>query len=178
MSCNISDIVADETLFQEIQRGDEKAFDVLFLKYYPSLCAYAQRFVEYDDGQEIVQDVMVWLWENREMHTFEISPKSYLFKAVKNRCLTLISRNEIKQKIINTLYDNQQLEYEDPDFYIVEFHVLSFLFSNDLSSVSLPFPEMGMASPRYFDCGFRSSQSSTAFTRASDSRSAFVFAVP
>ena len=120
MSCNISDIVADETLFQEIQRGDEKAFDVLFLKYYPSLCAYAQRFVEYDDGQEIVQDVMVWLWENREMHTFEISPKSYLFKAVKNRCLTLISRNEIKQKIINTLYDNQQLEYEDPDFYIVE----------------------------------------------------------
>lgn len=54
------------------------------------------------------------------MHTFEISPKSYLFKAVKNRCLTLISRNEIKQKIINTLYDNQQLEYEDPDFYIVE----------------------------------------------------------
>ena len=51
MSCNISDIVADETLFQEIQRGDEKAFDVLFLKYYPSLCAYAQRFVEYDDGQ-------------------------------------------------------------------------------------------------------------------------------
>ena len=119
MSCNISDIVADETLFQEIQRGDEKAFDVLFLKYYPSLCAYAQRFVEYDDGQEIVQDVMVWLWENREMHTFEISPKSYLFKAVKNRCLTLISRNEIKQKIINTLYDNQQLEYEDPDFYIL-----------------------------------------------------------
>ena len=52
MSCNISDIVADETLFQEIQRGDEKAFDVLFLKYYPSLCAYAQQFVEYDDGQE------------------------------------------------------------------------------------------------------------------------------
>ena len=38
--------------------------------------------VQYDDGQEIVQDVMVWLWENREMHTFEISPKSYLFKAV------------------------------------------------------------------------------------------------
>ena len=93
MSCNISDIVADETLFQEIQRGDEKAFDVLFLKYYPSLCAYAQRFVEYDDGQEIVQDVMVWLWENREMHTFEISPKSYLFKAVKNRCLTLTINN-------------------------------------------------------------------------------------
>lgn len=110
----------DESLFQYLTKGDEKAFDVLFLKYYPSLCAYARQFVEYDDGQEIVQDVMVWLWENREMHTFEISPKSYLFKAVKNRCLTLISRNEIKQRIVNTLYDDQQLQYEDPDFYIVE----------------------------------------------------------
>lgn len=110
----------DESLFQYLTKGDEKAFDVLFLKYYPSLCAYARQFVEYDDGQEIVQDVMVWLWENREMHTFEISPKSYLFKAVKNRCLTLISRNEIKQRIVNTLYDDQQLRYEDPDFYIVE----------------------------------------------------------
>ncbi len=39
---------------------------------------------------------------------------------MKNRCLTLISRNEIKQRIIHTLYDNLQLQYEDPDFYIVE----------------------------------------------------------
>lgn len=110
----------DEILFRGIQSGEEKAFDCLFLRYYPSLCAYARQFVEYDDGQEIVQDVMVRLWENREMHTFEISPKSYLFKAVKNRCLTLISRNEIKQRIISTLYDNRHLEYEDPDFYVVE----------------------------------------------------------
>ena len=120
MSCEISDIVTDEMLFRKIQRGEEKAFDVLFLRYYPSLCAYARQFVEYDDGQEIVQDVMVWLWENREMHTFEISPKSYLFKAVKNRCLTLINRNEIRQRILISLYENKQLEYEDPDFYIVE----------------------------------------------------------
>lgn len=110
----------DAILFEKIQWGDEKAFDILFLKYYPSLCAYARQFVEYDDGQEIVQDVMVWLWENREMHTFEVSPKSYLFKAVKNRCLTLINRNEIKQRIIHTLYDNLQPGYEDPDFYVVE----------------------------------------------------------
>lgn len=110
----------DESLFQSLINGDEKAFDILFLKYYPSLCAYARQFVEYDDGQEIVQDVMVWLWENREMHAFEVSPKSYLFKVVKNRCLTLISRNEVKRRIIHTLYNTQQLYYEDPDFYIVE----------------------------------------------------------
>ena len=110
----------DESLFQYLTKGDEKAFDILFLKYYPSLCAYARQFVEYDDGQEIVQDVMVWLWENREMHTFEISPKSYLFKAVKNRCLTLINRNEVKQRIEKMIFDNLQSQYDDPDFYVMQ----------------------------------------------------------
>lgn len=112
--------VADDLLFQQIQRGNEKAFDVLFLRYYPSLCAYARQFVEYDDGQEIVQDVMVWFWENREMQVFETLPKSYLYKAVKNRCLTLINRNEVKQRIVHTLYEDPEAHYEDPDYYIVD----------------------------------------------------------
>ena len=49
----------DEILLYRLQSGEEKAFDRLFLRYYPSLCAYARQFVEYVDGQEIVQDVMV-----------------------------------------------------------------------------------------------------------------------
>ena len=84
------------------------------------MCAYAKQFVNVDDGQEIVQDVMVWFWENSSMQVIESSPKNYLFKAVKNRCLTLINRNELKQQIVNTLYADWQSQYEDPDFYVVE----------------------------------------------------------
>ena len=120
MITDLANRVADEVLFEQIHQGSEKAFDILFLRYYPSLCAYAKQFVEYDDGEEIVQDVMVWFWENREMQLFEVSPKSYLFKAVKNRCFTLISRNEIKQRIVDSLYNNPQSQYEDPDFYVVD----------------------------------------------------------
>jgi RNA polymerase sigma factor (sigma-70 family) len=63
---------------------------------------------------------MVWFWENSSMQVIESSPKNYLFKAVKNRCLTLINRNELKQQIVNTLYADWQSQYEDPDFYVVE----------------------------------------------------------
>ena len=107
------DNINDEVLFQKIQAGDVKAFDTLFMRYYPLLCAYAKQYVDFYDGQEVVQDVMVWFWENRNMQVIESSPKNYLFKAVKNRCLTLINRNELKQQIVNTLY-------ADPDFYVVE----------------------------------------------------------
>lgn len=112
--------MTDEILFERIKGGDVKAFDTLFMRYYPLLCAYAKQFVDFADGQEIVQDVMVWFWENSSMQVIESSPKNYLFKAVKNRCLTLINRNELKERVVNAMYENQQSHYEDPDFYVVE----------------------------------------------------------
>lgn len=112
---------SDDDLFRNIQKGDEKSFDTLFLKYYAGLCAYAKQFVGYDEREEIVQDVMTWLWQNKEMITIETSPKNYLFRAVKNSCYTFINRHEIKQRIISQMYDNaSSCDYEDPNFYIVE----------------------------------------------------------
>ena len=120
MHSNAFDTVTDEGLFFQVQQGREDAFEALFLKYYPSLCAYARMFVEPDDGQEIVSDVMVWLWENKEMQAFELSLKSYLFRAVKNRCLTLIRHNQVKQRVEEVIFNNLQSQYEDPDFYVVD----------------------------------------------------------
>ena len=116
MHNNTSHTTSDEILFYQIQQGNEDAFEALFLRHYPALCAYARLFVE----PEIVSDVMVWLWENKEMQAFETSLKSYLFKAVKNRCLTLINRNEVKQRIEKMIFDNLQSQYDDPDFYVMQ----------------------------------------------------------
>lgn len=110
----------DYSLYLAIRNGDEKAFDTFFLKYYPMLCAYARQYVGLEDAQEVVQDVMVWFWENREMQVFDTSVSSYLFKSVKNKCLTLISRNEMKQHISSVLLETGSSLYEDPDYYIVE----------------------------------------------------------
>ena len=112
--------IEDNQLFQAVKEGDKKAFDTLFLRYYPMLCAYAKQFVDLEYGKEIVQDVMVWFWENKEMQTFDTSLKNYLFKSVRNRCLTLTNRNEIKQRIQKKLQVHMEQLYEDPDFYIVE----------------------------------------------------------
>lgn len=110
----------DYLLYLAIRNGDEKAFDTFFLKYYPMLCAYARQYVAVEDAQEVVQDVMVWFWENRVMQVFDTSVSSYLFKSVKNRCFTLISRNEMKQQVSNMLFETGSSLYEDPDYYIAE----------------------------------------------------------
>ncbi|MDR0572561.1 MAG: RNA polymerase sigma-70 factor [Tannerella sp.] len=110
----------DFKLFELIRDGNEKAFDTIFLKYYPGLCAYARQFVELADAEEVVQDVLLWFWENRAMQVFEISLKNYLFKSVKNRCITLINRNELRRTIINRIHEDLENVYDDPDFYLVK----------------------------------------------------------
>lgn len=120
MLANEIDTINEENLFQKSREGDMHAFEALFLHYYPMLCAYARQFVDYEDGQEIAQDVMVWLWENSRTELIDSYLKCYLLKAVRNKCLTLISRNELKQRVITNLYGNYQSLYEDPDCYIVE----------------------------------------------------------
>lgn len=110
----------DEELYQLIQKGVEKAFDTFFLRHYPALYSYANQFVEREDAEEIAQEIMIWFWENRTMPVWETSLISYLFKAVKNRCITLINRNDLKQRILQTLYEGDDHLFDDPDFYVVE----------------------------------------------------------
>ena len=40
--------------------------------------------------------------------------------AVNNRCLTIINRNEVKQRIEKMIFDNLQSQYDDPDFYAIQ----------------------------------------------------------
>ena len=37
----------DILLLSQLQQGDKKAFNTLFRRYYPILCAYAHRFVDF-----------------------------------------------------------------------------------------------------------------------------------
>lgn len=110
----------DIQLFTSIQKGDKKAFDLLFLKYYPRLSSYACQYVNFNNSEEIVQEIMIWLWENREVIKIESSPIPYLFRAVRNNCLRQKNRDELKNKILTILYNHANTPYDDPNFYIEE----------------------------------------------------------
>lgn len=107
-------------LLSAMQRGDLKAYGVLFRRYYPMLCAYATKFVELKDAEGIVQDVMLWLWENRETQTFETSLSQYLFKTVYHRAINLIVRHQSQLRADTLFYENMQEMLQDTDFYQLE----------------------------------------------------------
>ncbi|MBW6535581.1 MAG: RNA polymerase sigma-70 factor [Mariniphaga sp.] len=89
----------DHILFDKIKSGDEKAFEVLFRRYYPHLCLYATQILKNPSAaEEIVQELFVHIWERRTETEIETSLKNYLFRAVKNHCLNYIKHNQIKRE--------------------------------------------------------------------------------
>lgn len=107
-------------LLSKLQQGDKKAFNALFRKYYPTLCAYAHRFVDLEDAEEIVRDVMLWLWENREILLIESSLSQYLLKMIYHRALNRIAQKEVKYRADTLFYEKNQAMIYDVDFYQIE----------------------------------------------------------
>ena len=110
----------NDFLLSAVQRGDQKAFDTLFRRYYPMLCAYGHRFVELEDAEEIVEDSLLWIWENRETLVIESSLNSYLFKMVYRRALNKLAHIDATQPADTRFYEEMQEMLQDTDYYQIE----------------------------------------------------------
>ena len=110
----------NDFLLSAVQRGDQKAFDTLFRRYYPMLCAYGHRFVELEDAEEIVEDSLLWIWENRETLVIDSSLNSYLFKMVYRRALNKLAHIDATQRADTRFYEEMQEMLQDTDYYQIE----------------------------------------------------------
>src|SRR6187455_2433579 len=82
-------------------------FEQLFRHYYNSLCNYANGIVrDVDEAEDIVQQVMITIWEKRNALQITASLKSYLFRSVHNTSLNRIRKN----KTVAMYAETQQAE--------------------------------------------------------------------
>ncbi len=87
--------------------GETHAFKIIFQEYYKPLCQFTLRYVPAGEVvEELVSDVLIRLWQERETLQIQFSLRAYLFTAVKNACL-----NYLKSKIVRyPLVSNSALE--------------------------------------------------------------------
>jgi RNA polymerase sigma-70 factor (ECF subfamily) len=79
--------------------GDEHAYELFFHKSYLRLCQFANKFLNNPvESKEVVQDVFINLWENRELIDPEESLLSYLFKIVQNKCINKLHHKKVETK--------------------------------------------------------------------------------
>jgi len=112
--------MSDQILFLQLQEGSEKAYKELFLKYYSPLSEYASQYIMDQEAEELVQDLMLYVWESRESLSIENSLKSYLFTATKHRCFNAIKKKLYHEQVHDRLYEKLKEQFEDPDYYMID----------------------------------------------------------
>ena len=70
-------------------------FETLFRSHYKPLCVFVYNLIkDQEAAEDIVQEVFVKVWNNREKIDTSRSVKSYLFKAAYNQTLNYIDKNK------------------------------------------------------------------------------------
>ena len=89
-------------LIEKIKNGDKPAFKEIFEMYYDSLARFAYRHVQSRTlAEEVVQDVFLWIWENRERWQVNRSLKTYLFKAVRNKAIDYWRKQQTRHSYLD-----------------------------------------------------------------------------
>ncbi len=81
----------DNALFEQVRSGDLSAYEQIFRTHYAPMARYATSIVRnYTIGEEIAQEVLMYIWEKRDRITLTGSLKAYLFSSIKNKCINYI----------------------------------------------------------------------------------------
>lgn len=112
MDINNNDIVT------RLKAGDIVCFENIYRRYFPALSSFASQYISVEDAESIVQDTMLWLWENKSSLIPDMSLKSLLFTIVKNKALNKISQDVKRSKIHEAIAGKYEQEFNDPDFYL------------------------------------------------------------
>ena len=133
--------------------GDKKAFNFIFHRYYQPLCLYAYQYVTFEDVEEIVQDVLLWLCEHHDTLFFHTSLSAFLYKAVRLKCLTKIGQNSAKRRREN-LY--AEMISEDRCTELVDCQVESLLEMIQMAINRLPEKyKEAFVLHRFHDCTYQ-----------------------
>lgn len=102
-------------IIKKMVNGDKDVFKHFFDSYYSELCNYVNLYLKDEMlSEEVVQDIFVHFWENREKISINKSVKSYLYSSSKYRSLNQLRNikrhEEIHSKLepdiqVETLYD-------------------------------------------------------------------------
>ena len=96
----------EQEIIELLKTGDSRVFEWLFKQYYAALRIYAHRLVgELDFSEEAVAATFAVVWEKRTTIIFDSSVRSYLFRAVHNRCLNHLKQQQVRKKYERYLLD-------------------------------------------------------------------------
>lgn len=104
----------EKYLYNEFINGDNKAFEKIVLKYKNNIIYFIIRYVRnIEIAEDIFQDVIVYILENKGKYNFENSLKTYFFMIAKSKSLDYLKHKKCIEKISEKELYNEERLLED-----------------------------------------------------------------
>lgn len=112
--------MGEQQLVASLRQGHTAPFSLLFKTYYKDLVLFAGTFLPSRTVcEDIVQSVFTKLWSDHANLQIETSLKSYLLKAVQNRCLDEIRHQSVVREHESYFLSMNVLDDVDTENYIL-----------------------------------------------------------
>jgi RNA polymerase sigma-70 factor (ECF subfamily) len=111
----------ENILIEGLRKQDKVIFDFVFNYYYSGLCAFSMRFLnDREATEDLVQDFFVFLWSEGSRLQVNTSLKSYLFTAIKNRCLDTQRHTSVRERYTNYFLSHSSEIDDSAEFMFAE----------------------------------------------------------
>jgi RNA polymerase sigma-70 factor (family 1) len=91
--------LTDEQLVTLLKEGDQQAFSEIYERYAGKLAGFAaSKLYNLDDARDLLQDLFVKLWDNREQLHITSNLQSYLFAITRHRIIDKIRKNITREE--------------------------------------------------------------------------------
>ena len=100
---------------QQIVTINRAKFEEVFNDYYDGLFRYCNTMIaSREDTEDIVQNVFLDLWKERDSLAIHTSLQAYLYKAVYFRCMNVIKHEKVRRKYHDESIPLQEMNDTDP----------------------------------------------------------------
>lgn len=98
-------------IISQLVEGKDSAYRHLYEHYYVRLCRVAKMYVgDAFVSENIVGDLIFYLWEHRETLEIHTSLSSYLFTAVRNRCFNYLQQASVTRETRLSTFSDELLD--------------------------------------------------------------------
>jgi len=96
--------LSDETLLQEFQAGNTRAFEHIYNRYKGLLYVHAYKMLrDEDEAKDVVQELFAKLYTRANIVFLKTTLSAYLYTSVRNRILDIIAHKRIKTVYLASL---------------------------------------------------------------------------
>jgi RNA polymerase sigma-70 factor, ECF subfamily len=121
--------------WQKIQKGEEYALEKVYKAAFRSLVYYAGEITgQAQLAEEVVQDVLLKIWQNRSELSIKGSFKAYLFQSVHNHALNVLRQRKTRKESVNLLGSEKTWKFIS-DTYELNDNLIDRIFSDETEAI-------------------------------------------